>query len=232
MDTINHLAVIPDGNRRWAKEKGLPSFIGHQKGAENFEALVFKALEMDIKYFTFWGTSLDNITKRSESEVGHLYDIFEEQFNRLAKDERIHEKKVRVRVIGRWQELFPDRVKQAINKAVEITASYNSYNLNFMMAYNGDDEMLDCIQKIVKESPAEVSSDIIKAHLWTKELPSVDLIIRTGCEDDPHISAGFMMWDTAYSQLFFTEEYFPAFSPESFEKAITGACNRERRKGK
>lgn len=232
MSTINHLAVIPDGNRRWAKNNGLPSFVGHQKGAENFEKLVFKALELKIKYFTFWGTSLDNITKRSESEVNYLYDIFEKQFNRLADDKRIHENKVRVRVIGRWKDLFPEKIKVAIERAIDKTKDYSDYNLIFMMAYNGDDEMIECVNKITSSGIVNVTNEIIKDHLWTKELPPVDLIIRTGCEDDPHISAGFMMWDTAYSQLFFTEEYFPEFGPDSFEKAIIQYSERERRKGK
>lgn len=232
MSTINHLAVIPDGNRRWAKNNGLPSFVGHQTGAENFEKLVFKALELKIKYFTFWGTSLDNITKRSESEVNYLYDIFEKQFNRLADDKRIHENKVRVRVIGRWKDLFPEKIKVAIERAIDKTKDYSDYNLIFMMAYNGDDEMIDCVNTIISNGIVNVTNEVIKEHLWTKELPPVDLIIRTGCEDDPHISAGFMMWDTAYSQLFFTEEYFPEFGPDSFEKAIVQYSERERRKGK
>lgn len=232
MNNITHLAVIPDGNRRWAKKNGLPSFIGHQKGAENFERLVFKALENDIRYFTFWGASMDNITKRSESEVNYLYEIFENQFKRLANDKRIHEKKVKVTVLGRWEEMFPEKIKESIRAAIRNTAGYSDYNLIFLMAYNGDDEMLDCINRIVSGGVSGITSDMVKSHLWTKDLPPVDMVIRTGCEGDPHLSAGFMMWDTAYSQLFFTEEYFPEFGPESLGKAIEDYTQRERRVGR
>jgi undecaprenyl diphosphate synthase len=232
MNNITHLAVIPDGNRRWAKKNGLPSFIGHQKGAENFERLVFKALEKDIKYFTFWGASMDNITKRSESEVNYLYEIFDNQFKRLADDKRIHEKRVKVTVLGRWEKMFPEKIKESIRTAIKNTADYSDYNLIFLMAYNGDDEMLDCINGIVASGASEVTDEMVKSHLWTKDLPPVDIVIRTGCEGDPHLSAGFMMWDTAYSQLFFTEEYFPEFGPESFGKAIDDCMQRERRVGR
>ncbi|MDD4409812.1 MAG: polyprenyl diphosphate synthase [Candidatus Pacebacteria bacterium] len=229
---INHLAVIPDGNRRWAKKNGFPSFIGHQRGAENFEELVFKALEMKIKYFTFWGTSLDNILKRSESEINYLYDIFEKQFNRLSEDKRVHENKVKVTILGEWENYFPEKIKKSMHKAIENTKEYSDYNLIFMMAYNGDNEMLDCVRKIVASGNKDITMETIKENLWTKDFPPVDLVIRTGCEDDPHLSAGFMMWDTAYSQLFFTEDYFPEFVPENLEKAINQFTSRERRNGK
>jgi undecaprenyl diphosphate synthase len=232
MDNINHLALIPDGNRRWAKKKGLSSFMGHESGAENFENLVFKALELKIKFLTFWGASLDNVTKRSESEVSYLYNIFEKQFKRLAKDERVHKNRVKVTVIGRWEEMFPEKVKKSIYEAIECTKDYNDYNLIFLMAYNGDDEMVECIKKITANNLGNITKETIKQNLWTKDLPPVDFIIRTGCENDPHLSAGFMMWDTAYSQLFFTPEYFPDFGPESLEKAVNEFLERERREGK
>lgn len=231
MNIPNHVALIPDGNRRWAKQQGLASFMGHQKGAENFEKLVFKALELKISHLTLWGTSLDNITKRSESEVNYLYGIFRDQFNRLANDERVHKEKVKVNIIGRWEEYFSDEAKEAMRKAVEMTKDYTEHNLTFLMAYNGDDEMIDCIKKI-KISDAEVTGESIKANLWTKGLPPVDFVIRTGCEKDPHLSAGFMMWDTAYSQLYFTEKFFPDFSPVFLEEAIKDYSERERRNGK
>lgn len=231
MNTINHLAVIPDGNRRWAKKNGLSSFMGHEKGAENLKELGLKALEMKIKYFTFWGTSLDNITKRSELEVNYLYGIIEKQFSQLVEDKRIHENRIKISIIGRWEEIFPEKVKQAMYKAIESTKDYDDYNLIFLMAYNGEDEMLDCVKKIAASDNSDITKETIKANLWTKDFPPVDLIIRTGCEDDPHISTGFMMWDTAYSQLFFSEKYFPEFTPVELEKAVLQFLGRERRKG-
>lgn len=227
-NTPIHIALIPDGNRRWANKKRLPSIIGHTKGSEALEKILNKALELKIPYFTFWGSSLDNITNRSKKEVNYLFDIFEKQFKKLAKDKRTHENKVRVRVIGEWQEYFPLKTKEAINEAIEKTKNYSDYNLTFLMAYNGTNEMIDCIKKL-KNNP--INEKTIKDNLWTKELPAVDLMIRTGCENDPHLSAGFMMWDIAYAQLFFSKTLFPSFSSKEFEEIIKDYLKRQRRKG-
>ncbi|MDD5555596.1 MAG: polyprenyl diphosphate synthase [Candidatus Paceibacterota bacterium] len=225
-----HIALIPDGNRRWAKKRNLPAFVGHERGAEALEKILQKSLELKIPYFTFWGSSLDNITKRSKKEVGYLFQIFEKQFKRLAKDKRIHKNEVKISVLGRWKEYFPPSLNKAIEQAMEKTKGYKRYHLTFLMAYNGTDEMEECIKNIVK-TKQKVNEKTIKQNLWTKDLPSVDLVIRTGCEDDPHLSAGFMMWDIAYAQLYFTRTYFPAFSPKEYEKAIKDYVKRERRKG-
>ncbi|GMX58379.1 MAG: polyprenyl diphosphate synthase [Candidatus Microsyncoccus archaeolyticus] len=226
----NHIALIPDGNRRWAKKRNLPTFVGHTKGYIGLEKILVKSLELKIPYFTFWGSSLDNITKRSKKEVNYLFDIFEKQFNRIADDKRIHNNEVKIRVIGEWDKYFPLKVNKAIKKAIEKTKDYKKYNLTFLMAYNGTEEMIDCVKKICKQK-GSVNEKTIKQNLWTKELPGVDLVIRTGCEDDPHLSAGFMMWDTAYSQLFFSKTFFPAFSPKEFEEIIKDYSKRQRRKG-
>jgi len=222
-----HVALIPDGNRRWANKKNLPSFMGHQKGAETLEKIIYKFLELKIPYLTFWGSSLDNITKRSKTEVNYLFKIFEDQFNKISEEEKIHENKVRIEVIGKWREYFPENTKIAIEKAIEKTKNYNNFVLTFLMAYNGTDEMIDCIKKI----KGEVTKEKIKENLWTKNLPEVDFIIRTGCKSDPHNSAGFMMWDSAYSQLYFTNKFFPDFKEKSFEAAIEDYSKRERRNG-
>lgn len=227
MNIPNHVALIPDGNRRWAKEKNLPSFIGHQKGAETLEKIIYKFLEFKIPYLTFWGTSLDNITKRSKTEVNYLFNIFEEQFNKIADDKEIHKNQVKIEVVGRWKEYFPEKTIKAIEKAIDQTKNYNKFFLTFLMAYNGSDEMIDCIKNI----KGEVTEEKIKENLWTRNLPAVDFVIRTGCKNDPHNSAGFMMWDTSYSQLYFTNKFFPDFKGKAFESAINDYSKRERRKG-
>ena len=129
---------------------------------------------------------------------------------------------------------MPKKSQEAIEKAIEATKNYNRYFSTFLIAYDGTDEMLDCIQKIAKKTagnPTKITKDLIKENLWTKDLPPVDLVIRTGCEGDPHNSAGFMMWDTTYSQLYFTKTLFPEFGPEEFEKIIEDYSKRERRLG-
>lgn len=231
----NHVAVIPDGNRRWAKKRGLHPWIGHQVGIKTCEKILDKALELKIPYFTFWGGSWDNLTKRSKIEINFLFKVYTEQFKRVARDKRIHQNKVKINVFGRWKEILPKSTQGAIERAIEVTKDYNNYFLTFLLAYDGTDEMIDCIQKITKlahKKPIEVSEKLVKENLWTKDLSPVDLVIRTGCENDPHISAGFMMWDTAYSQLYFTQTFFPAFTPKEFEKIIKDYIQRQRRFGK
>ena len=229
-----HVAVIPDGNRRWARKKGLKPWIGHQEGVNDFEKVLEKAIELKIPYLTFWGGSYDNLTKRAKIELSFLFKVYTAQFKRIITDERIHQNKVKVNVLGRWKEILPEETQQAIGEAMKATKDYNKYFLTFLLAYNGTDEMMDCVRKIVnlaKQKSVKVTEKLIKENLWTKDLPPVDLMIRTGCEDDPHLSAGFMMWDTAYSQLHFTKTFFPDFSPKEFEDIIRDYSKRERRHG-
>ena len=229
-----HIAIIPDGNRRWAREKGFKPWIGHRLGVKYFEKVLDKALELKIPYITFWGGSWDNLTKRAKIELNFLFKVYAEQFKRMLDDKRIHQNKVRINVLGRWKEILPQKTQIAIEEAMKRTKGYNQHFLTFLLAYNGTDEMTDCIQKIAelaKQKPIKVTEKLIKENLWTKDLPPVDLIIRTGCESDPHMSTGFMMWDAAYSQFHFTETLFPDFGPKEFEKIIEDYSKKERRLG-
>jgi undecaprenyl diphosphate synthase len=230
-NNLKHVAIIPDGNRRWAKTKGLNTMIGHQKGSDAFEKILETAIELKIPYITLWGLSLDNVLKRSKPEVKYICDIIERQFRKLATDERTHKNKVRVEAVGQYKEYFPEKTKKAIEETIKKTKGYNKFVLTFLLAYNGTDEMVDCVKQIQKKGLKTITEKTIKDNLWTKDLPPVDLIIRTGTDNDPHLSAGFMMWDAAYAQLHFTKTYFPAFSPKEFEKIIVDYLERQRRKG-
>lgn len=229
-----HIALIPDGNRRWARKRLLKPWAGHKQGITAFENVLEKSLELKIPCLTFWGSSWDNLTKRPKIEVNFLLKLYNEQFGRIAKDKRIHENKVRINIFGRWKDILPQDTQKIIEKAVETTKNYNQFSLNFLLAYSGLEEMADCVQKIAdlgKGKNIKVSQEMIKNNLWTGGLPPVDLLIRTGCEGDPHLSAGFMMWQTAYSQLHFTRTFFPDFGPAEFEKIIKDYSERERRFG-
>lgn len=235
MNIPKHIALIPDGNRRWAKKRGLSPWLGHQAGAKTLEKILVKAQELKIPYFTFWASSWDNLTKRSKTEINFLFKIYTERFKKILNDKRVHQNKVKINVFGRWPEILPKETQKLIEKAIEITKNYNQYFLTFLLAYDGRDEMINCIQKIIKlnnsNTITKVTPKLVKENLWTKDLPSVDLVIRTGCENDPHNSAGFMMWDTTYSQLYFSQTLFPDFSPKEFEEIIKDYSKRERRLG-
>lgn len=230
----NHIALIPDGNRRWAKAKDLKTWEGHRQGINNLEEILDIVLKLKVKFFSFWGASLDNVDKRPKLEVTHLMNLFREKFTSIAGDKKIHDNQVHINVLGKWKEKFPFVVCKAIKKAVEATKNYQQYFLNFFLAYNGTDEMLEAIKRIsneVKKQPAlKITPELVKNNLFTADLPSVDYIIRTGGQ--PHNSVGFMMWDSADAQYYFTDKLFPDFHAEDFIEALKEYDERERRFGK
>ncbi|MFZ2153630.1 MAG: polyprenyl diphosphate synthase [Candidatus Moraniibacteriota bacterium] len=228
-----HVVIIPDGNRRWAKEKNLNPWDGHSAGAERIEELVREALAMKIENISFWGSSMDNLTKRPLLEKKALLDIYEQYFKRLIDSPEIHENQAKINIFGHWQTQFPDNLKKILEEGILRTKDYNNYNLNFFLAYNGDDEMLNAIRKISSKWGADsekITSQIVKENLFTKDLPAVDLLIRTGGE--PHLSTGFMMWDLANAQLYFSLKLFPDFTKEDFKIAVDDFIARGRRMGK
>jgi undecaprenyl diphosphate synthase len=227
-----HIAIIPDGNRRWAKSRGMKPWKGHEAGAEIVEKLVRKSLDLGIKNLSFWGSSLENLKRRPFQEKKALLKIYLEHFRRLAESEEVHKNRARINVIGKWEEQFPESLKKIIKKCINATRDYRNHFLNFFLAYNGDDEMIEAVKKIIKNyrNVRQITARTIKENLMTRDLPPVDLLIRTG--GDPHNSVGFMMWDTANSQMYFTQKLFPDFDEKEFEKAIEEYQRRERRMGK
>lgn len=227
----NHVAIIPDGNRRWARGKGMKPWEGHEVGAKNFEALIKHSLKKGIKCLTIWGSSLDNLTKRPLEEKKELLEIYKRYFKRLLEGGEIHENEVQVNVIGRWEEQFPESLKSIIYEAMEKTRHYKKRMLNFLLAYSGTDEMLQAVKDICEkcEKGSKITPEVIKENLMTKNMPPVDFLVRTGGE--PHNSTGFMMWDLANSQYYFSPELFPDFTDEKYEEALEEYARRQRRFG-
>lgn len=230
-----HIVIIPDGNRRWAKRKGLHPWQGHREGVKTFEEILDLIDKLDIHCFSFWGASKDNILKRGKTEVAVLLELFRLHFSRLLKHKRIYEKEIRVNIFGEWQKYLAARIKKPMLEIMEKTKNYNKFFLNFFIMYDGREEMAETIKKIAKKSKNEpglkITQELIKGNLYTKDLPAVDFLIRTGVEGDPHNSAGFMMWDTSYSQLYFTETTWPDFKEKKLMEALEDYKRRERRLG-
>ncbi len=228
----NHIAIIPDGNRRWAKERNLAPWEGHEAGAKNTELLVRKARAMGVKELSIWGSSLENLKKRPLEESRALLRIYETYFTQLLESDDIHADKVHVRFIGRFDDQFPESLKKILSRVMEVTKGYNQSFLNFFLAYSGDDEMLSAIRSLIDSGvkSSQVNGDILREHLMAREVSPVDYLIRTG--DEPHLSAGFLMWHIQNSQLYFAKEYYPDFTPEVFERAIIDFSERDRRFGK
>ncbi len=227
-----HVAIIPDGNRRWARERGMKPWEGHEAGAKNLEQVLRANLDLGVKYVTFWGSSLDNLRKRPWREKKALLEIYKKYFLKLMDSEDIHKHQVQVNVIGKWEEQFPEPVKKVIRKCVARTNKYQKYFLNFLLAYSGDAEMVEATNRIIEKFKGKVkriTARMLKEHLMTKDLPPVDLLIRTGGE--PHMSAGFMMWDLANAQLYFSPVLWPDFDANMAREAIEDYSRRARRFG-
>ena len=229
-----HLAIIPDGNRRWAKEKGQPTFMGHKAGAETMERILSAAFDAGVTHLTVWGASVANVTERSSEETEFLFSVFKGSFKKLIESPDISEKKVRVRIIGEWRERFPEDLRSAYEEIIKKTETNDGPSLTFMMAYSGTGEMVEAAKRLVEKKVAdtafEVTRETLKECLDTRDLPSVDLVIRTGGE--PHWSDGFMMFDTANSHLYFTEALWPDFSVEELRLVMDKFRETERRMGR
>ena len=229
-DLPRHVVIIPDGNRRWAKEHGKSVIEGHEAGVEIFEEITMHAADRGVEYLSAWGMSLDNFTKRPAREVVGLLNIFRKEFKKLATSDKIHDRQVKINVIGRWRKKFPAPVKKAIDEALSATEDYSQHFLNFFLAYGGTDEMLQAVKSMVKQGVKKVTPESLKRHLLTKDLPPVDLLIRTG--GDPHNSDGFMMWDMTDVQYYFVDKCWPAFTTKDFDNALEEYAARQRRFGK
>ena len=231
-----HVAIVPDGNRRWARKKGLSSWQGHLAGAKITEAIIEQALDLGINNLSLWGGSWDNLTARSQKEINGLFRIYERYFRKLIKSKEIYQNQVKVNVIGRWKEILSKRTIKVIEELIDKTKIHNQRQLNFLIAYNGTDEMIAAIRRIAQEARKDkdlkITHRLLESHLWSRDLPPIDLVIRTGSKGDPHNSVGFMMWHTANSQLYFTKTMYPDFKQKEFIKAIKDFIKRQRRFGK
>jgi len=232
----NHVAIVPDGNRRWAKQRGLALWRGHLAGAKKTEEQIQTAFDLGLKCLSLWGGSWSNLTKRPKLEIKALFKIYENHFKKLIRNKKIYNNQVKVSIIGRWQEILPKTGVKVAKELIKATENHNKRKLNFFIAYNGTHEMIEAIKSITKEARAnknlKITSELLKEHLWTCDLPPVDLLIRTGSHNDPHNSAGFMMWLTTNSQLYFPKGLYPDFGKEEFIKAIKNFVKRQRRFGK
>lgn len=229
-----HIAIILDGNRRWASEQALNLFSGHEKGADKVEQLIDWCLQLGVKSITLYMFSTENF-QRSKSEVEEIMRIAEERFQRILADERIHKNKVRVKVIGRVN-LLPEHLQQLIADVEKSTEGYDKHFLNFAFAYGGRAEIVDAAKKIAEKvstgdlSPDEVDEQLFEKHLYTSHMPNQDpdLIIRTSGEER---LSGFLLWQSAYSELCFLDVYWPDFRFIDLLRAVRTFQNRKRRFG-
>ncbi|HMR55237.1 MAG TPA: polyprenyl diphosphate synthase, partial [Candidatus Doudnabacteria bacterium] len=223
-------AIIPDGNRRWAKAHRLLPWQGHEEGVKRFWEIVQEVVNSGVNYLTFWAGSYGNLQKRSRQEVGVLFRILAEEITKPELLDLLIRNQTKLEVFGEWEEFSTNpKLKDLLEGVKDKTKHFVGRKLTLLFGYDGQREMLNA-QEQLRTNGEEVTSDNLRKQLWTGELPDVDLLIRTGGE--PHWSAGFMMWHTANSQLFFTEDFWPAFTTVQLKTALEDFERRERRLGK
>jgi len=229
-----HIAIILDGNRRWASGLSLNPGVGHHYGAEKTEDLLDWCMDLGVKSITLYAFSTENFL-RSSQEVDEIMRITEEKLGELLKAERIHKNKVRVKVIGR-SDLLPESLQEMIEQVEEATKNYDKHFLNLALAYGGRAEIVDAARKIAQMvrsgslASDEIDEDVFERHLYTSHMPQQDpdLIVRTSGEER---LSGFLLWQSAYSELCFLDVYWPAFRKIDLLRAIRTYQMRKRRFG-
>jgi undecaprenyl diphosphate synthase len=222
-----HVAMIMDGNGRWALSRGLPRLAGHKAGTENLRRVIRSTVEFGVKYLTIYAFSTENWGRPME-EVRGLMSILEDVIDRELNE--LHKEGVQLRHIGRLERLAP-RLQEKVLEAIELTKANDRLVLNVAFNYGGRDEIVHAIQKMIKDgiSSEEVTDELVSRYLYTAGVPDPDLIIRTSGE--LRVS-NFLIWQAAYSEWYVTPTYWPDFDKEEYRRALEAFARRDRRFGK
>ena len=223
----HHIAITMDGNGRWAKTKGRFRVFGHQNGVNAVRETVEAAAEIGLKYLTLYAFSTEN-WNRPKTEVDALMTLLISTINKESKT--LMDNNIRLSAIGNLKDL-PNKCQKELREAIKRTKENNGTNLILALSYSSHSEIIDAIKKIVKEgiSVDEINEDMFSQYLSTKDVPNPELLIRTSGE---HRISNFLLWQIAYSELYFTEKLWPEFTKEDLFEAIVEFQKRERRFGK
>jgi undecaprenyl diphosphate synthase len=221
-----HVAIIMDGNGRWAKQRNLPRLAGHQAGVDNMRSAIDYFSQLQVKYFTVYGFSTEN-WNRPKEEINGLLNLLQEIIDE--ETQKLHRQGVRIRHLGQLERL-PRNLQVAINKAVELTRNNTGLNFSFAFSYGGRTEIVDAARRLIAEGiPAEkIDEKLFNSYLYTADLPEVDLVIRTGGE--LRVS-NFLIWQAAYSEYYFTDVLWPDFDNKEIDQALLAYSQRQRRFG-
>lgn len=230
-----HILIIPDGNRRWARQRGLPEFMGHKKGSERFSEISERFFEKEhVEFLTFWVLSKDNILKRSKNEIAFLSEILTEKLQAELVSEKYKRLEIRFRALGEWRILFQNNQKliNLIDELQNQTSKFSRHNLTMLLAYDGFAEIIVGVEQMVKNGLQNINFETIHQNLWCKDLPVIDGVIRTGVKEDPHNSGGVLMWLSGNAQYVFEKKFFPEFNSDLAVVALEDIKKRDRRLGK
>jgi undecaprenyl diphosphate synthase len=222
-----HVAMIMDGKRRWALQRGLPRLAGHKAGTENLRRVIRASVEFGVKYLTIYAFSTENWGRPPEEVKGLMYileDVIDRELNELNKEG------VQLRHIGRLEQLSP-KLQEKVLEAIEVTKHNKRLILNIAFNYGGRDEIVQAIQRMMKDGvpPEKVTDDLVGQYLYTVGVPDPDLIIRTSGE--LRVS-NFLIWQAAYSEWYITPTFWPDFDKDEYRRALESFAHRDRRYGK
>lgn len=222
-----HVVIIPDGNRRWARQQGLKAWIGHKVSSqpERLKQYFLECRDFGVKYFTFWALSTENLTTRDERELKVLYQIIRDNINEYEK--LLETEKIRFRHLGRKDRL-PTDIIEALNRLEKTTEKFDDLHMQLCLDYGGRDDIVRAIKKMIDAGITEVNENLVSEYLDGAGIPDPDLIIRTSGE---HRTSGILPYQSTYAELYFTNIYFPDFGPLEFRRAILDYAGRVRRFG-
>lgn len=220
-----HVAVIMDGNGRWASARFMPRVAGHQAGMKSLERMIDHAKDVGIRYLSVYAFSTEN-WKRRYSEVQGLMGLF--RYYLKGKIKKMHAKGARLRFVGKI-DAFPDDIRAIIDDAERRTRENEDIDVIICINYGGRQEILDAVRRLLDEAPKEeITEEVFRAYLYDGDIPDPDLIIRTAGEMR---LSNFWLWQSSYSEYYFTDVYWPDFDEAEFDKAISSYAGRERRYG-
>ena len=223
MNIPGHIAIIMDGNGRWATEKGMPRNAGHQAGVDTVRRITAECVRMGVKYLTLYTFSTENWNRPSD-EVSALMGLVLSSL----EDEIFMKNNVRFRVIGDMKRL-PDDVQEKLRETEERTAKNDAMTMVVALSYSSRWEITEAVRQLVAEAPQEITEETVSRHLQTSFMPDPDLLIRTGGE--LRVS-NYLLWQIAYSELYFCDTYWPDFSEDDLHRAVESYQRRQRRFGK
>lgn len=223
-----HIAIIMDGNRRWARLRGLPDTEGHRAGTEALEKIVEAATKLGVKTITVYALSTENLAERAKRELSGLFGIMREGY--YSKIKKMMQNGVKITVLGELEGL-PGTIKTLINQLKKTYIKNESIKLNIALNYGGKTEIMEAIKDIIKDGVnlKNVNEELINKYLYTQGEPDPELVIRTGGKIR---LSNFLLWQTAYSELYFTKKLWPDFSPAELKKAIDWYVSQKRNFGK
>ena len=222
-----HIAIIMDGNRRWAEQHSLPGIEGHRAGLDNLRSVTEHLVHREVKFITLFAFSTEN-WNRPREEVEGLFHLLEKRIDKEALE--FHAKGIKLRHLGQLDEL-PPSLQQSIHRSLELTKDNTRMTLSFAFNYGGRSEILHAVRRIIHDGiPAEsIDEELFNRYLYTDGLPDIDLLIRTGGE---FRISNFLIWQMAYSEFYFTNVLWPDFNQTEVEKALEAYSQRQRRFGR